>query len=187
MIRLYVNIYEDSNHARDAELKKCIELNFEKALFDDITQLYGRPTYNDFFHVINETTGPNDINIIANSDIFFEELPLEWFKDLTFDKAYALTRWDYLNDGRKVFYNNSGSQDVWIFRGPVKPVEGADFTMGLPGCENKLAYLMTVAGYEVSNPSLTIKAYHLHNSGIRHYTTADRLPKPRINVQITAL
>jgi len=64
-------------------------------------------------------------------------------------------------------------------------VEGANFTQGVPGCDNKIAYLLQEAGYVVTNPSTTIKTYHLHLSGIRHYNAKYRVPRPRINVPIT--
>lgn len=161
-----------------------------------IHKLEGRPTFKDFFNAINKVTEPTDINIIANSDIYFEYINSDNFIRLTHNDCLALSRWDVQPDGSAVHYNNSGSQDTWIFRGAIKMVEGANFTQGIPGCENKLAYLLQQAGYTVTNPSLSIKTYHLHNSGIRYYDKDSkgrqlpnrriyRLPHPRTNVPIT--
>src|SRR5204862_5215377 len=51
------------------------------------------------------------------------------------------------------------SQDVWAFEGPVKPVAFSDFALGKPGCDNRIAYELGQAGYEVLNPCLSIKTY----------------------------
>lgn len=189
-MNLFINHYIDPDPLRNEELQTCFENN--KANNFTIYILEGRPTFNDFFKKINEVTGDHSINIIANSDIYFPEMNYEMFKNLTFDICYALTRWNVSADGKEEFHNNSGSQDTWIFRGKVKEVN-ADFTQGVAGCDNKLAYLLEKAGYKVINPSRTIKTYHLHNSEVRYYdkkiVNGDiyRLPRPRKNVPISAL
>lgn len=189
-MNLFINTYIDPDPVRNEELQTCYEKN--KANNFTIYTLEGRPTFNDFFKKINEVTNDHSINIIANSDIYFPEMNYSMFKDLSFNICYALTRWNVLPDGSEKFYNSADSQDVWIFRGKVKEVN-ADFTQGVAGCDNKIAYLLTQAGYKVLNPSLTIKTFHLHNSGVRNYLTKTesgdiyRLPKPRMRVPITAL
>lgn len=185
-MNLFINSYTDNNPERNAELLTCLQKNMD-CIHLDIHALSGRPTYQDYFNAINKVTGPNDLNIIANSDIYFKDLSYDQFNSLGYNDCYALSRWDVLPDGSEVHYKNSGSQDTWIFRGPVKPFEGANFTQGVAGCDNKIAYLLQQAGYTVANPSTKIKTYHLHNSGIRHYNKGViyRLPRPRINVPIT--
>lgn len=193
-MNLFVNYYVDKNPERNQELITCFEnnLKLEKTLL--IYPIQGRPTFKDFFNAINKVTLPTDINIIANSDIYFQELDYNHFQHLTPNDCYALSRWDVQPDGSAIHYNNSGSQDTWIFRGAIKMVEGANFTQGIAGCDNKIAYLLKQAGYNVTNPSLSIKTYHLHLSGIRSYDRDKngrpvrkvyRLPHPRVNVPIT--
>lgn len=209
-MNLFINFYTDPNHERREELLTCLQNNIACEFIDKIYLIgetffstdskiicipfNSRPTYRDFFNIINQHTKPNDINIIANSDIYFKEVSYAQFTNLTPDTCYALTRWEILADGGEQFYNNSGSQDTWIFRGAIKMVEGANFTQGVAGCDNKIAYLLTQAGYKVTNPSLSIKTYHLHKSGVRYYDKKlpgqkdiFRLPKPRINVPISTL
>jgi hypothetical protein len=45
----------------------------------------------------------------------------------------------------------------------------APFTMGILGCDNRLAYLLSEAGYRLSNPGRSIRAIHLHRSEVRRY------------------
>ena len=40
---------------------------------------------------------------------------------------------------------------------------------GVAGCDNRLVYLLQQAGMIVTNPSRTIKCYHLHNVQWRSY------------------
>ena len=189
-MNLFLNSYTDKHPERNAELITCLENNM-KLDFLKIHKIEGRPTYRDYFNHINRVTNPNDINIIANSDIYFQELSYDMFAGLTHDDCYALSRWDVNAEGEAVHYNNSGSQDTWIFRGAIKMVEGATFTQGVAGCDNKIAYLLSEAGYRVTNPSLSIKTYHLHNTNIRHYIQKGkkvyRLPLPRMSVAISQL
>lgn len=192
-MNLFVNTYTDADPERNQELQDCLSINKQHPMLT-VYELSGRPTYNDFFTYINGVTQPEEINIIINSDIYFKDLGYNQFTNLDFNSCYALTRWEILEDGAEQFYNNSGSQDAWIFRGKIKPVKGADFTQGVAGCDNKIAYLLEQAGYKVTNPSLSIKTYHLHKSDVRHYNKIPpgqkdiyRLPRPRVNVKISTL
>jgi len=189
-MNLFINTYTDKDPIRNAELQKCLEIN--KSLGWGICEISGRPTFKDMFNAINENTDSHDINIIANSDIYFDkDFDCSMIK---YNECYALSRWDVQPDGSAIHYNNSGSQDTWIFRGAIRMVESANFTQGVAGCDNKIAYLLKEAGYKVSNPSLNIKTYHLHLSGIRYYDKKRpgqrdiyRLPRPHMNVHPTAL
>jgi hypothetical protein len=67
------------------------------------------------------------------------------------------------------FWNHADSQDVWIFNGPVEKGVDANFLLGHPGCDNALAYKLEFSGYEVLNPSLTLKTYHQHLVMVRNY------------------
>jgi hypothetical protein len=146
----------------------------------------GRPTYQDFFIFCNSKLS-GETCIIANADIIVG-------KDI--DKAeshpdfgnmfIALTRWDLSKkeDGTfssTFFDNHRGiarvSQDTWVFKSPIR-IAGCNFPMGKPGCDNKVAHIAKNAGYIVTNPSLQIKTYHLHESGIRKYNGSDVIPPP---------
>ena len=85
----------------------------------------------------------------------------------------VLSRWDVDDSGSLKFFDNNGSQDVWIFRGVPENVDG-NIKIGIPGCENRIAYEFKSNGYSVKNVGRIIKAIHLHLSGLRNYTEQDR-------------
>ena len=160
---------------RDEENEACLKANLLNPLINKIylfcddgkqfltnSKIVGirveqRPTYNDFFKVMNEVEP--EISVIANSDIYFDK-SLACVKYLSGNEGFALSRWNVVKGG-VVLYNRQDSQDTWIFKGEIKKVY-ADFEIGRLGCDNRIAYELEQAGYDVLNPALTIKANHLH-------------------------
>ncbi len=177
MRRLFVNQYTDPSPIRNAELLECVRRN--KAIFDEVVSLDGRPSYNDFFIRINEVAKSGDISVVANSDIYFDSTAVH-LDNLSADQCYALSRWEVKPDGTSEMYAKDDSGDAWCFRGAVKPMKVvADFPLGFCGCDNRASLLMEMAGYQVLNPAKTIHAMHLHCSGIRHYDRIkDRIRGP---------
>jgi hypothetical protein len=173
-VYLYTNWYKAKAVERNTENETCLRINLENPIIDKIYLLCdddkdfpvhkkiigirgSRATYNSFFKVMNESKP--DISIMANSDIYFDKT-LDYLKFLKEADCYALTRWDVV-DGNSIFFNRQDSQDVWIFKGVVKV--NAPFESGRLGCDNRIAYELKQTGYMVTNPSKTIKVYHLHS------------------------
>lgn len=182
MINLFTGYFKTTNKDRQKELDYCLSLNQYNPLIDNIFTFKDRFTYQDFF--LNTLDYPDDINILANGDIYFENLELAL--NIDYRECYALTRWEISNGQIVPFevchqYNREAkakhSQDVWIFKGSVKDVRG-DFYLGQPGCDNKIAYELLKVGYRVTNPSLDIKCIHVHKETSRNYTLPDRVPPP---------
>ena len=186
---IFVSVYDEKHHGRKCELTDCLRRNqVSGANVIIVDETNRRSTYQDYFDLINQTTGHDDINIIINSDIYFLESELQKLKSLRPNECYALTRWDIYPDGAEIFLNRVDSQDCWIFRGKVRDVTGANnFGLGQPGCDNKMALLLRDAGYTVLNPSKTIKSYHMHNSKISYYTRNDAVPPPYLRLTPTEL
>lgn len=199
MINLFTSYYI-TDPKRQKELDECLEKNIENKCIDNVYLLIeqhieinkpkvkavlikSRPTFNVFFELINTLTGPEDHNVIANSDIYVDESVCDATQRLPFSVCWALTRYDVNGDSVK-FLNRPDSQDTWLIRGHVNNVK-ADFTMGTPGCDNSLAYLFSRAGYKVQNPSLSIKTYHVHNSGVRSYDPNRKVPEPYLLITPT--
>ena len=61
------------------------------------------------------------------------------------------------------------------------------FYFGKPGCDNRFAHELLRAGFEVINPCVQIKSYHLHNTCIRRVGSADRIPSPYLYLDHTLL
>lgn len=171
-INLFTNWYRSD---RDNENEECLKRNINNPLIDKIyllcdddkefpaedkiigVRIDHRPTYNDFFNLVNSTDP--DISIISNSDIYFDETLSEVDK-LGKGICYALSRWDDI-DGELRRFDRIDSQDVWMFKGKINPVAG-DFPLGVLGCDNRIAYELKVAGYRVRNTSLSIRSCHIH-------------------------
>lgn len=186
MIRLFYNYYEDKNTLRKQEIDLCLQKNLSNPYFTTtIIETPQKPTYNYFFQRINEITGPNDVNIISNSDIFFDET-IALAEKIKPREFFALLRWEWQSDGSVKFYDRPDSQDTWIVRGKIENVYG-DFTLGVRGCDNRIAYEFLKAGYKVRNPSKSIKTYHVHNSQIRNYLMRDVVSPPYHTLSPTEL
>lgn len=182
-IRLFYNYYSDKNPERKKEIDLCFKKNLENRFFETVVMTSEEiPNYNFFFDKINEVSGPDDINIICNSDIFFDNT-ISLALNMGSRDFYALSRWEW-NEGRPELRDLKNSQDTWIFRGPVRNVNGS-IPLGVPFCDNRIAFEFNNAGYNVSNPSKSIKTYHIQTSNIRRYDHSARVPGPILFVQPT--
>ena len=99
------------------------------------------------FKALFNLCDPRYINVIANADIIIENSV--HLHSIAEGEAWALSRWE---DGQ--LYNHKDSQDVWIVRGrpPKELINLLTFDMGVPGCDNRLAWELQKF-YRVSNPS----------------------------------
>lgn len=198
MIILYQSLYRDPNAARQAELDRVAVANASNPLIERIVRLNDdgikRHQFAEFLLKINEESGPEDLNIIANSDIYFDD-SLEYAKEMKEKECYALSRWDWEADGIARLSVRGDSQDAWMFRGKVPAdlitavAAVPNLGPGTPGCDNRFAFEISRAGYAVLNPSRLIRAIHLHQSGVRHYSRdeKDLVPKPYLLIEPHAL
>jgi hypothetical protein len=196
MINLFVNYYQSDNPQRQKEFDTCLERNVHNSKIDFVCVIgefvplshsklilittAKTPTFSELFNYANEYNAGLSVDItriysvIANSDIYFEDflkLPKE-------QECFALLRWNVDLNGQVTLYGGkekANSQDCWIFKGLIKPTE-ANFCMGYPGCDNRLAYELERAGYSVLNPALSFKSYHLHQN--RTPIVKERIPLP---------
>lgn len=195
MISLFTTYYSEKNLQRKKEIDFCLETNRANSYIERIylfnesierfndpkiitVQISKRPCFNNFFDLINSVTDDDGINIISNSDIYFDD-SLKYVLEYNKKKALALTRWNTAGKPtlQSTFFY---SQDTWVFFGKVNNVK-ADFQIGSVGGDNRLAYEIKVAGYKVSNPALTIKTYHFHTDTFRNSYPSDfagRVPSP---------
>ncbi len=134
-----------------------------------------RPTYNDFFAAMNTYAEANVISILCNGDIYFDEENARKLRGVNFsNRALALSRWEVDINSRPKHFAYEWSQDTWIFRGKIKDIH-CDTILGVMQCDNRLAFEMNKAGYQVANPSRDIKTFHIHQTGERTYDVNARL------------
>jgi hypothetical protein len=198
-MNLLIEYFRSPDYQRHSEYLTCIHENLENEYIDkvyifisddaklnfqsdkiEIVQREERPTYKDLFEFCNENL-KNQICIIANADIILDET-LSAVKETNLDNIFvALTRWEvFCQNGEWCIapFDNSSSQDVWIFTSPIKTTDEMEFTLGKPGCDNKIAKLMAEQGYILKNPGKQIVCAHYHISGHRNYNNNDRIPGP---------
>jgi len=180
-IHLYTTYYKEDNNYRKNELLTCLKINISNTAIsniivfnegDSIAHLAPgkieevfidkRPIYQDFINYINANSNTDDIHIIANTDIYFDK-NIEVLKHINLKvTCLALSRWDTADTIKPKLYNHNDSQDVWVFKGHIKPELKANFPLGVPRCDNKLLFELQEAGYSVLNPAFSIKAFHVH-------------------------
>jgi len=146
-----------------------------------------RPTYNTFFDLMRHHEKPDSIFILANSDITFDwslfnaRSYFESHATTTSKKlCLALSRWEMMpthvcDQVRLSGHEANVSQDTWIFwRAPPIGIYG-NFYMGIPGCDNQIAFNIAKRNYSVLNSCRLIRTYHYHVTNIRNYTEKDRV------------
>ena len=193
MIAIYTSIYNEKNEQRKAEIIECLRKNTKSSFIDEIylfvegeafldvsskkirqQRIGWRPKYNDYFDLAaNHQVTHSDLVLIANSDIYFDENINSLCHALKPNQCAALSRWNIKPSSAPVLLDRNDSQDVWAFRGPLKKIQG-DFPVGVPRCDNRILYELKRTGYEVINPSFSVRAYHLH-SGIRQEYSGENL------------
>jgi len=205
-MNLIIEYFNSHNHMRNGEYLYCLhqnlaneyiknvylfmeddaELNFNSSKIKRVT-LDKRPSYQDIFEYCNKHM-KDEVCIVSNADIIFDD-SLEHLKNIDMDKQfYALSRWEIsTNDGKNWEiepYNNSASQDVWIFKTPVLTSDNmGTYTMGKPGCDNRITYDMRELGYTCRNPGKKIITIHFHPTNFRTYDVrTDRVAGPYLLV-----
>lgn len=212
---LLTEYYKSSNFERDKEYLTCIEQNLSNEFLDKIIIFISdesklsfehkkiqivkkdiRPTFLELFEYCNQNL-QNQICIISNTDIFFDNT-LNYLNEFDFDNKFVtLTRWDLLYDNNKWFIRyydfpwkngwttSMFSQDSWIFKSPIKTDERLNFPMGKPGCDNRISQIVFEMGYQISNPSKKIISKHLHQTNVRTYTHQETVPGPYLLIKPT--
>jgi len=187
---LLTTYYFSNDNQRQEEIKTCLQNNCDQEaihriiLLNDTTypldflkegseekieqhlvERQGRLHYRDAIAYINEFL-IGEIVILANSDIYMDR-SLFLLDHYDFSNTFlALSRYE---DGHHTL-GNKGSQDTWIFQSPLcVDLSLFNFSFGIPGCDNRLAKIVSDAGYRVLNPCLSIITYHLHRSDYRTY------------------
>jgi hypothetical protein len=141
-----------------------------------------RLTYANFLQYVNDVVPKNVFTILCNADIYFGDSLLDLWKVNMEDKMLGLLRWDVplsgLDAEAKIFGPRADSQDSWIFLSDSIKSRKWDynkfnFQLGQAGCDNAFAGHILRQRFLISNPSITFKTFHLHNTNIRNYDKKD--------------
>jgi hypothetical protein len=190
--------YLPPDPVRAAELVTVRERNAAAGIFAAILPVADGPrkTFADLFDLAARRF-PGEICVVANSDIAFdaslagaEALIRRHPRPL----LVALSRWDdpsgpsmegRIDPATWRFYSHS--QDTWVFVAGGLPAFNAEFTLGIPACESRLAYEATQAGVAVVNPALSVRSWHHHASAVRSWRLKDAYRGPLLFPRLTTL
>lgn len=188
---LYNNVknkYIDNIYLLNEKIYSNEELGIESEKIKQIN-INKRCSYKDIYEFVLN----NNINgyiLFINSDIFFDEsINVIKYSNIHLEKTMiSLLRYEYTNKDLKkckLFYDGrEDSQDTWIFHSNFKVkkkyLKAFDFNFGVPGCDNKILYLMNILNYKIINDPLLIKTYHNHKSQYRNYSKPLHFPHYKI-------
>lgn len=204
-VHLITQYFRPENKRRQKEIRKCLYKNIANSYIDKIilfneTDLLSewkkehgsdkieqiivgrRLRYSDFIQYALSAP-PNVFVILANADIYMTEtLSCLWEVNMA-DKMFSLLRWDEQSDDTtepKLFGPTARSQDSWIVRTDSVHcrkwnMTTLNYSIGVPGCDNKFSMDMFRNRFTVSNPCYTIKTVHVHRDLGRSYTEKDIL------------
>jgi hypothetical protein len=192
-ISLFMPYFNPAEQNRRRELELCLAKNRENdrishiyLMIDDdadvdqsdgrvtVIRMDQRPTYQDWTRLA-EAHSPNHISVLANADIYFDEtisqLEELFARDAT--AFVALSRYELLDDDISLHPNPHWSQDTWAYFPAHASNPDRDrclnFPLGVPRCDNKVAYSFAVYGHTVYNPCHQVRSIHVHQSGLRTY------------------
>lgn len=199
---VFTQFFKHKDANRYQEIKECLRQNCnnpyidkivlinEKDYSDEFKKIPGskkiqqvisqkRLTYADFVKFVYQMVPNNVFTILCNADIFFKDSLLDLHKINMNDKMLGLLRWDVGPDGAsKMFGPRADSQDTWIFlsdsiKSRTWDFNKINFQLGQAGCDNAFAGHMLRQKFLISNPAVSFKTFHLHNTNIRNYDKKD--------------
>jgi len=192
MIDLFSTYFDPKDKARRAEFDVCLKKNVENnfisriVLFIDddseptinsdkitIIKIDSRPTYQDWISKSRELYD-GSLSLFANTDIYFDDTINDLKRTLSGKQDFlALSRWEVVQGKTHMHSSPHWSQDVWGISDPTaideKLISSLDFSIGVPRCDNKIAYAFAIRGWSIYNPCSLVKSYHLHETQLRSY------------------
>ncbi len=199
---LYTQYYRAKTPDRQAELDHCLRSNLQHPQLDMVVVLHepdapalpgparmpvqlledaNRLTYASWMRMLKDQ--PDAIGILINSDIALGQGwdHMETVLD-TPESVVALSRYNPDPLGRPARLNRfpHWTQDTWALRSdapiPRSLLYAADFPIGFPGCDNRIAYVLWSYGLTVKNPCHHIETLHHQAETRRDYDkNSDRL------------
>jgi hypothetical protein len=208
-VNLFVQYFKHNNEERNKEILFCLEKNIENLNIDNIyllnetKQLYTetifdnkkiiqvqmghRMKYSDVFFYVNALNIQGWI-IIANADIFLDNT-IDSIQNVNIksNTIFAQLRYEYTPTSSTLFGPRADSQDSWIYHSAwndrlFRHHRAFAFELGQAGCDNHVAYLFQVLGFNLCNVPTFIKTYHYHTTGIREYKQENTIKPPYCQV-----
>ncbi|MEM6300140.1 MAG: exostosin family protein [Pseudomonadota bacterium] len=203
MITLTTCFYPIAEPDRHREIVRCWHENVNNPLIDrialfceggeypllqhekvSIVDFDGRVTYADWIqYCFSNCDGSDDaVFLLANSDIYFDDSVGRLNLACKGDMAACLSRYEVESGESTLHPKPHWSQDSWAVSASsvaqlVKRLAEFDIPLGVPRCDNKIAYQLLKSGLSLTNPCWDVHSHHLHESQVRTYnkTRDDRI------------
>ena len=185
---LVISLYDEKKKDRFNELKTVLLLNISNpylekiavlyernnGLFDDILKnskidvyhINQRPSYDDFFEVCNNNY-KDKICLVSNSDIIIteslKEINLKEKNEILCLSRYNIIDYEMTSQYFKATYfyiRNHASQDVWIFKSPIKKMD-IELLFGTFTCDSFINAYFINQKYKYNNISDKVITLHL--------------------------
>ena len=195
---LFTQFFKHKDKKRFEEIKECLrrncacpdidrivlinEMDYSKDIprSDKIHQIVTgrRLIYSDFLQYVYYSVPKNVYTVLCNADIYFEDLS-DLHKINMENRMFGLLRWDVDTEGNAtIFGPRADSQDTWIFlsdsiKSRTWDYKKFSFQLGQAGCDNAFAGHILRNKFVITNPGISLKSYHLHNTNIRNYDKKD--------------
>ena len=149
-----------------------------------------RPSFNTFFGLYG-TNEADSINILINTDIIIDYGDTPLFQKLEKNTVFMLTRYEVMfpdtvttmddlkttridllrGDEEHTQSQFYGSYDLWAIRGSPSALIFPEL-LGVPACDGRVAFHFNSLKYDLYNPCLVIRVYHIHADRDRSYYLA---------------
>ena len=192
--------YNPEKRARGKEIDECLTKNLLCPYIDKIVLLNEkviapphpkiqeivikrRLRYVDVIRWIYDEAPADALIVFANADIYLDETWRTLWSINLEDSAIALLRWD-MKEGKPVLFGpRADSQDTWVLSAAAVKARAWDwdalnFPFGQGGCDNAVALELFRRKFLVTNPALTLRTIHVHESQVRTYDKHDIVDKP---------
>ena len=192
MISVFFPYYQCGDADRQKEIDLCLRQNSDNphidkliVVIDDgcdvpfssnnmtVLHVEKRMTYKYWVELTNQYCS-HGITVLCNSDIYFDDSVIKLKEALVKPKSFlALSRWELLSGDTDRHPNPHWSQDTWAMNVGEEISKSflhqLEFPMGVPRCDNKVAYLFAVHGWSIHNPVDFVKSIHAHETQMRTY------------------
>lgn len=154
-------------------IEAAIQKNKVWADIINVVETHERPTFNTVFEYCDSVCGSDDINILSNNDIYFDDT-INIIKTLKHDQFICNTRVNSAGKIEKIGpWQNIFSQDVWAWRGKTAPALDVDVHIGSYMCDSYMNHVLNdIQYYKCYNLGPLLKCIHVHRSHTSETTKA---------------
>ncbi len=178
---LLTTLYNEHNQKRIEEYQECLDRNCSNQYIKkivvflegatkvnlkhpkiEIVPIKSRPSYRSFMQYALKKLH-HKVVMIANADIYFDQT-LKLFNNYKWNNKFlALTRYEHYKNSTWKRHRNSF--DVWIYHTSLlNKYPTQELQLGLPAHDVRFVYQMKKMGAIISNPSLSIKTWHIDST-----------------------